>query len=79
MNGAVLMDTSKTTKIDINASGRKLGLNDREVIQTKQNVKSSTCGYPWFTHVHLLKQESGAGAQDTEDRKFITKKLIVHT
>ena len=77
------MDTSKTTKIDRNASGRKLGLNDREVIQTKQNVKRSTSDYPCLTHVHLLKQEVGAGAQGTDDRKFIThtkkKKLIVHT
>jgi len=40
MNGAVLMDTSKTTKIDRNASGRKLGFNDREVIQTKQECQT---------------------------------------
>ena len=44
MNGTVLMDTGKTTKIDRNASGRKLEFNDREVIQTKQNVKRSTRG-----------------------------------
>ena len=72
-NGAVLMDTIKTTKIDRNATGRKLGLNDREVIQTKQNVKRRTCGCPCLIQFHLLKQESGAGAQDTADRKFITK------
>jgi hypothetical protein len=50
------MDTSKTTKIDRNASVRKLGLNDREVIETKQNAKRSTCGCPFLTHVHLLKE-----------------------
>ena len=68
------MDTSKTTKIDRNASGRKLEFNEREVIQTKQNVKRSTCGLSVpCTRSHVKARSEGKCTRHRRQKIYHTK------
>jgi len=72
-NEAVLMDKSKTCKIDRNASGRKLEFNDREVIQTKQNVKRSTCGLSMpCTRSHVKARNKGKSTRHRRQNIYHT-------